>query len=80
MSLKTTLINALANIILGSHLFDRIKACVVRQEEKLLSGPEKRHAVLQELMLIGISAASYLVNLGIELAVTQLKELTKEKK
>lgn len=77
MSFKATIITQFAKIILGSSLFDRIKATVIRQEEKLISGTSKRteahQEVLNELKIIGVSAAGYLINLGIELAVAWLR-------
>lgn len=66
-------ISALANIILGSNLFTRIKGVVERQEEKFLSGAEKRNAVLNEIEVIGFEAAKWVINLGIELAVAWLR-------
>mgnify|MGYP007071645526 CR=1 FL=1 len=78
MSFKTSLLTAVAKIIVGSQLFDRIKACVFRQEEKILSGPEKRHAVTQELMVIGVSVATWVLNFAIEVAVAQLRILAQE--
>jgi len=47
-------------------------------EEKILSGPEKRHAVTQELMVIGVSVATWVLNFAIEVAVAQLRILAQE--
>jgi hypothetical protein len=79
MALKSTIISSFAKIILGSSLFERIKATVIRQEEKFIAGSKKREAVLAELQVIGISAATYLINLGIELAVAWLKTQSEKK-
>jgi hypothetical protein len=79
MSMKSTIISSFAKIILGSALFERIKATVLRQEEKYLAGSQKRDAVLVELQVIGISTATYLINLGIELAVAWLKTQSEKK-
>lgn len=73
MNFKIMAISALANIILGSNLFTRIKGVVERQEEKFLSGAEKRNAVLNEIEVIGFEAAKWVINLGIELAVAWLR-------
>lgn len=73
MALKSTIIASFAKIILGSSLFDRIKATVIRVDGEDVPGSQKRDAVLAELKIIGISAATYLINLGIELAVSWLR-------
>ena len=73
MALKATIISSFAKIVLGSSLFERIKATVIRVDDKDVPGSQKRDAVLAELKLIGISAATYLINLGIELAVSWLR-------
>ena len=78
MAFKTALISQFAKIILGGSLFERIKATVERQETKLLSGAEKRNEVVNELRIIGISGASWLINLGIELAVAWLRNQAKK--
>jgi hypothetical protein len=79
MALKTTIIAAFAKIVLGSNLFERIKATVIRQEDKNLPGSEKRQAVLDELKIIGVSTATYLINLGVELAVSWLRAQSEKK-
>lgn len=79
MAFKATLISQFAKIILGSSLFERIKATVERQETKLLSGAEKRNEVVNELRVIGIAGASWLINLGIELAVAWLRSQANKK-
>lgn len=79
MALKSTIIASFAKIILGSSIFERIKATVLRQEEKAIAGSKKRDAVLAELQVIGISAATYLINLGIELSVAWLKSQSEKK-
>jgi hypothetical protein len=77
--MKSTIISSFAKIILGSDLFERIKATVLRQEEKAIKGSKKRDAVLVELQVIGISTATYLINLGIELAVAWLRTQSEKK-
>ena len=79
MAFKSTIISSFAKIILGSALFDRIKATVERQEEKLIAGSDKRNAVVHELRVIGVAGASWLINLGIELAVAWLRTQSEKK-
>lgn len=79
MAFKNTIIASFAKIILGSSLFERIKATVLRQEEKAIAGAKKREAVLAELQVIGISAATWLINLGIELSVAWLRTQSEKK-
>jgi hypothetical protein len=79
MALKTTIIATFAKLILGSNLFERIKATVIRQDDKGIPGSEKRQAVLDELKIIGISAATYLLNLGIECSVAWLRAQSEKK-
>lgn len=79
MAFKATLISQFAKIILGTSLFDRIKATVERQEQKMIAGSDKREAVIDELKIIGIASASWLINLGIELAVAWLRTQAEKK-
>lgn len=79
MSLKTSIIQSFAKFILGSDTFDRVKAVVLRQEDKDLSGEEKRTAALEEIKLIGLGIATWAVNFAIELAVTYLRTLSGDK-
>lgn len=78
MSLKTTIIQSFASFILGSDTFERVKAVVLRQDEKDLSGSEKRDAAYKEIKLIGMGIASWALNLAIELAVSWLRTKTGE--
>jgi hypothetical protein len=80
MSIKSTIIASFAKIVLGSTLFERIKATVIRVDGDDMPGSEKRNAVLDELKVIGVSTATYLLNLGIELAVSYLKTLSEKQK
>jgi hypothetical protein len=73
MNLKTTVISSFASFLLGSTIFERIKAVILRQDGKELTGAEKRHAALMEIKEIGIDIAGWLINLGIELAVAWLR-------
>lgn len=73
MNLKSTLISSFASFVLGSTIFEKIKAVILRQDEKELTGAEKRHAAILEIKEIGLDIANWLVNLGIELAVAWLR-------
>lgn len=79
MSLKSTVIGSFANFLLGSNTFDRIKAVILRQADKDISGDEKRESALEEIRLIGLGVATWAINLGIELAVAWLKTKSGEK-
>lgn len=80
MSLKTTVIQSFAKFLLGSDTFERVKAVVLRQEDKDLSGSQKRESALQEIKLIGLGIATWATNLAIELVVAYLRTLSGEKK
>lgn len=78
MAIKATIISSFANFILGSGTFDRIKGIVMRQEDKDISGAEKRHLAFEEFKVLGIGIASWAVNLAIELAVAYFRTLNKK--
>ena len=59
--------------MLGGDVFDRIKAVVTRQDDKTLTGAEKRHAALEEIQTIGLELATWAVNFGVEICVLYLK-------
>lgn len=73
MDLKSKIISSFANFIIGSDTFDRVKAVVIRQDNKNLSGIEKREAAFNEIRLIGMGIATWAINLAIELAVSWLR-------
>lgn len=73
MALKATIISSFAKFLLGSDTFDRVKAVVLRQEDKDLSGAQKREAAFAEIKLIGMGIATWAVNLAIELSVSWLR-------
>lgn len=74
-----SIISALAGVLFEGNTFERIKATVDRWDDKVdpdgkpYSGDEKRAGVQDELKLLGIYTAQWLANLGIELAVTLLR-------
>lgn len=80
MSLKTTVIQSFAKFLLGSDTFERVKAVVLRQEDKDLTGSQKRESALEEIKLIGLGIATWATNLAIELVVAYLRTLSGEKK
>lgn len=77
--IKTTLIASFAKFILGSGTFERIKAVVARMDDKDISGTEKRILAVEEVKMLGIGIANFLVGLGIELAVAYFRVLAGEK-
>lgn len=80
MNLKATVISSFAKFLLGSDTFERIKAIVLRQEEKDLPGEAKRISAVDEIKVIGLGIATWAVNLAIELAVSYLRTVSGEKK
>lgn len=73
MNLKSTIISSFASFLLGSDTFDRVKGVVLRQENKDLTGEEKRTAAFNEIKMIGMGIATWALNLAIELAVSWLR-------
>ncbi|MEY2680673.1 MAG: hypothetical protein RL661_904 [Pseudomonadota bacterium] len=73
------LILTLASALIDSGTVDRIQAAVERWDDKLdpdgepYSGDEKFDGVADEVKLIGIVAAQWLINLLIELSVAKLR-------
>lgn len=78
MNIKATIISNFAKFLIGGDIFERIKGIVLRQDDKQLSGVEKRHAALEEIKIIGLSISTFFINLAIELAVTYLRTLAGE--
>lgn len=78
MSIKATVISSFASFLIGSNTFERIKAVILRQDERDLSGIEKRHAAINEIQTIGLGIATWAVNLAIELSVAWLRAKTGE--
>lgn len=74
------IVSAFIRIVLGSSLFARINAAVERWADKELEGREKRKGVLNELEIIGIKSAEWVVRLSIELAVGKLNNFDKTPK
>ena len=73
------LISALVHALLPSNTWDRMRAAVSRWDDRKtdggtkLSGTEKKQGVLDELELIGIHGAQWIVGALIDLAVMKLR-------
>ena len=73
------LISALVNVLLPGNTWDRMRACVDRWDDKFgadgnkLPGTEKKAGVLDELELLGIRGAQWIVGALIDLAVMKLR-------
>ncbi|MGZ5000627.1 MAG: hypothetical protein ACXV7F_10020 [Methylomonas sp.] len=72
--LLASAVSVFIRIVLGSSVFSRIEASVMRWADKKISGAEKRKGVLDELEVIGLKTAEWVLRLGIELAVGKLKK------
>lgn len=73
MKLTPFIIERFAAFLIGSQIFDRIRAVVRRQEDKDLPGGAKRLAALNELEVLGVDFAQWVINLGLELAVAYFR-------
>ncbi len=92
-SVILNLISTLVHVLLPSNTWDRLRACVDRWDDKFdaagkkLPGEAKKKGVLDELELLGIHGAQWLVGALIDLAVMRLRidqgkplDITVEKK
>lgn len=73
MKLIPIVITSFANVVIGNFNWERVKAVVVRMDDKDLSGEEKRHLALKEIKIVGVDVAKWALNLAIELAVAWLR-------
>jgi hypothetical protein len=80
VNIKAAAISSFAKFIFGGDIFKRVLGIVVRQQDKKLSGPEKRYAAIEDIKTIGLEIAGWAVNLAIELAVAYLKSEVEKKK
>lgn len=74
--ITSVLIPILARFLVGTHVFDRIKASVIRWEAKELAhlpGAAKQQGVLHEIRDWGIKAATWQLTAAIDLAVVLLR-------
>lgn len=72
------LISALVNVLLPGNTWDRMRACVERWDDRFedgqkLPGTVKKQGVLDELELLGIRGAQWIVGALIDLAVMKLR-------
>lgn len=73
------LISALVNVLLPGNTWDRLRGVVDRWDDKFdaagkkLPGTTKKQGVLDELELIGIRGAQWIVGALIDLAVMKLR-------
>jgi hypothetical protein len=71
--MKKFIIDNFAAFMMSSRLWTRVKHIVATLESESLTGAEKRARALDDLEVIGIDTAKFLVNLAIELAVAYLR-------
>ena len=71
------LLKQVAQVILGSAVFDRIEGVIARWEQKELSGLEKQHGAKAEIEMLGIEVVGHWANWAIETAVVLLKDKVK---
>ena len=76
MSVKATVISSFSKFILGGTIFTKIRDIVALYNTKDLSGAEKKAGAIKDLEDIGLGVANWVLNLGIELAVTYFKALS----
>lgn len=83
MNMLISTMAAIATYFIDANTFVRIKAAVERWDDKVdpdgvpYNGDEKRENVQDEIRLIGIKSAQWIVNLLIELAVATIREQKK---
>lgn len=74
MKVTPFIIERFAKFVIGGVPFESMKRIVADWDNEALTGEEKRKAVLHEFATLGYAIASWLVNLGIELAVAYLRK------
>jgi hypothetical protein len=75
MNIQTVAIQSFAKFALGSLIFNKIKDIVSIYSSKDMTGSEKRTAVFKDIEDIGFGLSSWVINLGIELAVAYFSTL-----
>lgn len=75
--MKAYIIEQFARFLLGGMTFTRIQGVVERLADSSLSGEDKRQMAYKTIADIGIELSTWLINLGIELAVSALKTKVK---
>mgnify|MGYP003353987714 FL=1 len=67
------LLKQVAQVILGSSVFDRVEGVIARWDQKEISGLEKQQGAKAEIEMLGIEVAGQWANWAIETAVALLK-------
>lgn len=70
-------VNIFIKIVLGSDVFKRVEDRVVEWADRKISGAEKRKGVLDQLEVIGLKQAEWVLRLAIELAVGKMQDFEK---
>ena len=71
--MKKFIIDNFAAFMMSGILWARVKHIVETIDSETLTGAEKRARALDDLEVIGIDTAKFVVNLAIELAVAYLR-------
>lgn len=71
--MKQLLLDRLAAWILGDDVWGQLQSLVHIFDDSDKSGSEKREAVLESFGKLGFKLAGFLLNLGLEMAVTKLR-------
>lgn len=71
--MKKFFIDKFAAFMFSGMLWTRVKHVVEVLEKEDLSGNDKRHLAINELGVIGVDIAKFMVNLAIELAVAYIR-------
>lgn len=78
MSIKSVAISSFAKFIFGGDIFKRLINIIKRQQDKSITGPQKRQAAFDEVKIIGVEITDWAINLGIELAVAWVRSQSKQ--
>lgn len=73
--MKNILIAALAKILFNDDLWRTIRDIVWNLSAQAIPGEKKRELAIQELKEVSTIAGKSLLNLGVELAVSQIKSM-----
>jgi len=70
---QTIVLKLLANLLLGSGVFDTILSLVKKWAGLQVTNAQKREGVLSDLTVAGVQVGENAARLGVELAVNYLK-------
>jgi len=70
---QTIVLKLLANLLLGSGVFDTVLSLVRKWAGIQASNAQKREGVLSDLTIMGVQVGESTARLGVELAVNYLK-------